>query len=143
MNKVMLLAGGHIAANLAFGIMLIFLPVFAELGATGGFVYDTTVLSRTNASLSPDISAGGETEDSGAADYRVLDMLSLGIFARMLDWADNLMFGLYNMLYSMLGGLMSTTQRTFLFGSLKLVIVFLYALTAVYWLTGRKPMESA
>lgn len=142
MNKAVVLCLIHIGINLAIGIMLVFFPVFVALGATGGFVYDSTVSGDINDSMAHSINPGGEVEDAGDATYRLLDSINIGFFAKFLDMIDNFMFGFYNILYNVFGSLMETAQRGFLFGAIKGIITILYILTALYWWTNRSATES-
>ena len=142
MNKAVLLCLVHVGINLAIGIMLVFFPMFTELGATSGFIYDSTVSGDINDSMAPSINPGGEVEDAGDATYRLLDSINIGFFARFLNMIDDFMFGFYNILYSVFGGLMEPGQQAFLFGAIRGIITILYILTAIYWWTNRRPTES-
>lgn len=87
--------------------------------------------------LAGDLSPNALAEDQSDLLDRFLDSIGLSIFTKIKNFLDTWMFSFVNMIQSLVGGLLSDTLNTLIFGGLKTGITILYVVTAVWLLTGK------
>lgn len=87
--------------------------------------------------LSSDLTPEALVEDESDLLDRFLDSIGLGIFSKVKSFLDTWMFSFVNMLQSLVGGFMSDTLNTLIFGGMKTTITILYIVTAIWLLTGK------
>ena len=137
MNWIFKLAFFNLSLNFAIGLLILTIPVFGELRPTMGLKYDSNLGSDFEIGMNGSINPSGDIEDTGDAIYRVLDFINLGMIKKFVTLIDTLMFGFWNQMESLLGGLMSATARLFIFTTLKIFITIGYILGAFYLWTGK------
>ena len=136
-----------LAINMATGITNIAVvdnagdPVFDSLSERSGMTYNSSDVDSftggVNSAVNP---STGEIQDSGDANYRVLDMLGLGFIGRFLDVINNYMFGFLNLLQNLFTPIMGASAAV-IFGILKGVITISYVLAAWALFTGKDIKE--
>ena len=144
MNMVIKMVVFTMALNLAAGLMIISVVdidgnrIFDEDWTRSGISYDSQMLndyeSDTNTTVNP---STGAIQDSGDADYRILDMLNLGLIGRLLNLIENFMFGFLNILESMFKPLFGSISGT-VFGTLKGIVIIGYIWAAFSLFTGKE-----
>ena len=137
MNWVFKLAFFNLALNFAVGLLLLTVPIFAETQNSMGLTYDSSLGSDFEDGMAGAVNPSGAMQDTSDAIYRVLDFINLGMIKKLLDLIDTLMFGFWNQMSNMLGGLMSSAARTYIFGTLKLFITIGYIMGAFFLWTGK------
>jgi len=137
MNWVFKLAFFNLALNFAVGLLLLTIPVFGATQPTMGLKYDSNLGSDFETEMNGSINPSGDVEDTGDAIYRILDFINLGMIKKFITLIDTLMFGFWNQMESMLGGLMTPAARLYIFTTLKLFITIGYILGAFFLWTGK------
>jgi hypothetical protein len=141
MNWIFRLIFFNIFLNIGVGIMLITVPAFRyyESGGfqLGNIQYYTNSTTQFVDAMNGSVAPGGSLQNQGDTIYRVLDMINLGFVAKFLNIMKYGLFGFWELLEGMLGGMMSTDQRLLIFGTLKGITTIGYALGAFWMWTGR------
>lgn len=137
MNWIFKLAFFNLALNFAVGLLLLTVPAFTATQPTMGLVYDSNLGSDFEEGMGGAVNPSGELEDKGDAIYRILDFINLGMIKKFVQLVDTLMFGFWNQLKGLLGGLMTESARTYIFGTLKFFITIGYIMGAFFLWTGK------
>lgn len=137
MNWVFKLAFFNLAMNFAIGLLLLTVPIFSETQSTMGLTYDENYGSDFEEGMSGAVNPSATVEDTSDALDRILDFINLGMISKFLNLVDTLMFGFWNQIEHILGGLMSSAARLYIFGTLKFFITIGYIMGAFYLWTGK------
>ena len=145
MKFVLKLMALSIMLNFAVGIMLTAIvdaegnPVFNP-GNTFGMTYEEDYASDFESGMNSTVTPQGGLQNTGDANYRVLDMMSIGFIGRFIASIDKYMFGFVQVLEGMIGGTMIPRLRIMIFGALRVLITIGYIMGA-FWLWANKDLN--
>jgi len=135
-----------LSINFALGLLVILIPQFTTLAATGNLQFDPTMTGEFTSGINGSINPSGVLEDKGNAIYRLLDTINLGFIAKFLNTVENLIFGFANIMSDLFKEKMAIDNPTLanlLFGDglnpgmIRIIITIVYTLTAVSFWTGK------
>ena len=127
-----------IAANLAVGFMINVVGV--DVANLNGAAFSATDTQSFTQNMGQNVTPSGLVENKGNALFRILDMLTIGWFNKLVKTIDSYMFGFVNFLGGMIKPYMDFNAWSWLFGTagiLKLVMGIVYGLGLFYLWTGR------
>lgn len=127
-----------IAANLAVGFMINVVGV--DVTNLNDAQFNANDTYNFNQNMGQNITPSGLVENKGNALFRILDMLTIGWFNKLVKTIDSYMFGFVNFLGGMMQPYMDNGAWMWLFGTagiLKLVMGVVYGLGLFYLWTGR------
>jgi len=130
MNTVFKIMAFSIVFNFAIGIMMGAIldsngcQVFGndpssgcyDPSRRGGLNYNESYAVGFTSPMENTVNPTGTLEDKGNAIYRVLDMLNLGFISRFLDTVKQYMYGFIALLDDIIGGYLTPSIRTLVFG---------------------------
>ena len=135
-----------LSINFALGLLVLLIPEFVALGATGDLNYDPTMTGEFTNNINGSINPSGVLEDRGNAIYRLLDTINLGFIAKFLNVVEDLIYGFANIMSDLFKEKMSIDNPTlanFIFGDgfnpgmIRVIITIVYTLTAISFWTGK------
>lgn len=136
MKTVFKLMAFNIAINIAIALVLAAVP--------GVFVGNTAGISQVNSSyygpllgMEADVTGGGELEDASSGIDRILDLLSVGLIAKIGNAITTFMWGWVDIIEAITQPYFESTLQDAVFTGLKTLITFAYIIGLFVLWTGR------
>lgn len=136
---------GSIFLNLAFGAVLMFLPdVNARMEETHTIIYDNNDANDFRSSMNGSVAPMGLLQPKEGLFIRLLDLISLGLYNKMISTINLYIHGFWIFLNNAVGRYLEINVKNFLFGSsgnyglFSIVTDVGYALFAFKLWTGRE-----
>ncbi len=127
-----------IAMNLAAGFMINVVQV--DVTQMNGVQFNANDTSDFATNMGQNVTPSGLVENKGNALFRILDMVTIGWFNKLVTTIDSYMFGFINMVGLIFKGYMDVGAWNWIFGAgglMKLVMSVAYGLGLFYLWTGR------
>lgn len=126
-----------ICVNISIGILLTSLPdLVTNPELKGNLVYKSDEPLEFSRGMNESVTPGNVLEDQSDAFDRVLDMLNVGFFSRMLNWVKTYIYGAVMLMEQIFGPSLTPAQYNLLFGPGGLPVGFFYVIMDILYALG-------